>query len=132
MQEIDPTQQKPELQQSSEGFALTREVRRRIAIMLMVLLGILLLVLVPPLINVNRFQRRIATSIGGSLGRPVHLDRVTLSLLPLPGFTLENFVVGEDPAFGFEPIIRANEVRATLRLSSLWRGRVEFSRIHFS
>jgi len=131
MQEIDPTQQKPELQQASEGFALTREVRRRIAIMLMVLLGILLLVLVPPLVSVNRFQRRIATSIGGSLGRPVHLDRVSLSLLPLPGFTLENFVVSEDPAFGSEPIIRANEVRATLRLSSLWRRRVEFSTITF-
>ena len=30
-------------------------------------------------------------------GRPVHLDRVSLNLLPLPGFILENFVVEEDP-----------------------------------
>jgi len=93
---------------------------------------LILLAIVPPLISVNRFQRRIATSISQSLGRPVHLDRVTLNLLPLPGFTLENFVVDEDPAFGFEPIIRANSVRATLRLSSLWTRRVEFSTISFT
>ncbi|HEX7158206.1 MAG TPA: AsmA family protein, partial [Edaphobacter sp.] len=109
-----------------------RSLRRRLAIASVVVLVLLVLVLLPPFINVNRYQRRIAASISGSLGRPVHLDRVTLSLLPLPGFTLENFVVSEDPAFGYEPIIRANEVRATLRLSSLWRGRVEFSTIHFT
>ena len=93
---------------------------------------LLLLAIVPPLVSLNRYQRRIARSIGASLGRPVHLDRVTLNLLPLPGFTLENFVVDEDPAFGMEPIIRANTVTATLRVSSLWSRRVEFSRISFS
>lgn len=93
---------------------------------------LVLLAILPPLVSLNRYQRRIARSIGDSLGRPVHLDRVTLNLLPLPGFTLENFVVDEDPAFGMEPIIRANTVTATLRVSSLWSRRVEFSRISFS
>jgi hypothetical protein len=102
---------------------------RRFLFVYLLLLAILLLALIPPLVNVNRFQRRIVTSISTTLGRPVHLDRVSLNLLPLPGFTLENFVVEEDPRFGYEPIIRANSVRATLRVSSLWRRRVEFSRI---
>ncbi|RSL17727.1 AsmA protein [Edaphobacter aggregans] len=127
MQDIDTTQAQ------GEG---TRPRRRwlsgRLLFLYAVVLALLMVALLPPLINVNRFQRRIATSIGGSLGRPVHLDRVELSLLPLPGFTLENFVVSEDPAFGSEPIIRANSVRATLRLSSLWRKRVEFSKISFT
>ncbi len=95
-------------------------------------LSLLLLALVPPLISVNRYQRRVSTSIGTSLGRPVHFDQVSLNLLPLPGFTITNFVVEEDPAFGSEPIIRANSVKATLRVSSLWRRRVEFSRISFA
>ncbi|HEX4650756.1 MAG TPA: AsmA family protein [Granulicella sp.] len=102
---------------------------RRFLFVYLLLLAILLLALIPPLVNVNRFQRRIVTSISTTLGRPVHLDRVSLNLLPLPGFTLENFVVEEDPRFGYEPIIRANSVRVTLRVSSLWRRRVEFSRI---
>ena len=79
----------------------------------------------------SRYQRRIVTSMSESLGRPVHLDNVTLHLLPMPGFTLQNFVVSEDPAFGNEPTIRANEVIATLRVSSLWQRRVEFSRVKF-
>lgn len=99
------------------------------------LLGLVILLallsLTPPMLNVNRYQRRIVASISQSLGRPVHLDRVSLHLLPMPGFTLENLVVSEDPHFGAEPIIRANTVEATLRPSSLWRRQVEFSRIRF-
>ncbi len=95
-------------------------------------LSLLLLALLPPLISVNRYQRRVSTSIGNSLGRPVHFDQVSLNLLPLPSFTIVNFVVEEDPAFGDEPIIRANSVKATLRVGSLWRRRVEFSRISFA
>jgi AsmA protein len=92
---------------------------------------LLLLVLTPPLLNVNRLQRRIAASMSESLGRPVQLDRVSLHLLPVPGFTLENLVVSEDPAFGSEPVIRANIVELTLRPSSLWRRQVEISSIKF-
>jgi hypothetical protein len=127
MQETDPTSERDETAEpiSTQGL-------RRLLYLAFAALALLLLVLLPPLISVNRYQRRIATSIGDSLGRPVHLDRVSLNLLPLPGFTLENFVVSEDPAFGSEPIIRANSVRATLRLSSLWSKRVEFSTISFT
>lgn len=104
-------------------------LRSRLVWTLSVLLVVVILVFIPPLISVSRFQRRIASNLSAALGRPVHLDRVTLTMLPLPGFTLENFVVDDDPAFGYEPILRANEVRATVRLSSLWTRHVEFSRI---
>jgi hypothetical protein len=96
--------------------------------------GLLLLaalIFAPPLFNVSRLQHRIAASISASLGRPVHMDKVSLHLLPLPGFTLENLVVSEDPAFGSEPTIRAGKVVVTLRPSSLWRRQVELSSIKF-
>ncbi|WP_162536639.1 AsmA family protein [Granulicella sp. WH15] len=102
---------------------------RRIIVVLSILVALGLMVVLPPLVNVSRYRRQISTSISASLGRPVHLDSVTLNVLPLPGFTLNNFVVTEDPAFGTEPVIRANTVRATLRISSLWRRHVEFSTI---
>ena len=104
-------------------------LRLRLAVALSVLLVVLLLVFVPPLINMSRFQRRVDRSISTAIGRPVHFDKLTLSLLPMPGFTLENFVVDEDPAFGYEPILRSNQVQVTLRISSLWRRHVEFSTI---
>lgn len=92
---------------------------------------VLLLIFVPPLINANRYRLQIARSMSASLGRPVHLDNVKLHLLPVPGLTLSNLVVSEDPAFGDEPTIRADSVEATLRLGSLWRRRVEFSSVRF-
>jgi AsmA protein len=59
------------------------------------------------------------------------MDKVSVHLLPVPGFTLENLVVSEDPAFGDEPVIRAMKVVLTLRPSSLWRRHVEISSIRF-
>ena len=127
MQEIDPT-----YEQSGETGSAQHRRFRRLILFLFAVLAVLLLAILPPLISMNRLQRRIVTSISDSLGRPVHLDKVTLNLLPLPGFTLENLVVSEDPAFGAEPIIQADSVRATLRISSLWRKRIEFSTISFT
>ena len=108
-----------------------RRWRRRLAVAGAVVVVLAVLALIPPLVNVNRYQRRITSTLSASLGRPVHLDSVTLHLLPFPGFTLTNFVVSEDPAFGDEPTIRANSVEAHIRISSLWRRRVEFSRVRF-
>jgi hypothetical protein len=127
MQETDPT-----YVQSDNTESQRPGILRRFLFLWIALAALLLLAIVPPLLSVNRFQHRIATSISQSLGRPVHLDKVTLNLLPLPSFTLNNLVVDEDPAFGSEPIIRANSVRATLRIRSLWTKRVEFSTISFT
>ena len=80
------------------------QTRRRVILAAVVIVLVAALALTPPLINVDRLRHRIATSMSQSLGRPVHLDRVSFHLLPMPGFTLENLVVSEDPAFGYEPV----------------------------
>ena len=67
------------------------------------------------------YQRGRGTSCGHRLG--------ALRLLPRPGFDLENLVVYDDPAFGAEPMLRASEVTADLRLMSLVRGRLEIARL---
>ena len=57
------------------------------------------------------------------------IGSVHVQLLPRPAFDLENLVVYDDPAFGAEPIVRATEVTAAIRLTSLLRGRLEISRL---
>jgi AsmA protein len=101
---------------------------RRLIVVFCLLVFILLLTFIPPLLNVTRFQQRIARNISASVGRPVHFNSVSLNLLPIPGFNLNGFVIDEDPAFGSEPILFASTVRADLRFSSLWR-QAEFSKI---
>lgn len=134
MQETDAIRERK--QEDVDGLRVTTSmwmrpdgVHRRSILVCLLLSVIVLLVFVPPLLNVGRFKRRIVASIGDSIARPVHLDKVSLVLLPFPGFRLENFVVEDDPAFGSEPVIRANTVVATLRFSSLWRRKVEFAKI---
>jgi AsmA family/AsmA-like C-terminal region len=103
---------------------------RRWILLAVVLLAVVAFVL-PPLVNINRYQHRIADSISRSIGRQVHISSVKLRLLPLPGFEFSDFSVQEDPQFGSEPILHSSSVVAYVRLLSLWRGRLEVSRIHF-
>jgi AsmA family/AsmA-like C-terminal region len=77
----------------------------------------------------SRLKSRITFSISAALGRPVDISSVHLRLLPWPGFNLRNLVVYDDPAFGAEPMLRASEVTASLRLTSLLRGRLEVARL---
>lgn len=91
-----------------------------------ILLGIVLFALfVPPFINVNRYRNRVALAIGNTLGREVTTSNIELILLPRPGMVLSTFVVADDPSYGPEPMLRAETVTAYLRISSLWRGRLE-------
>lgn len=121
-----------ETQEQQEYTAARKRHRRRLLWASGLIVLLLVVALMPPLLNVSRFHSRIVASMSASLGRPVHLkNNVSFHLLPMPGLTLEDFVVSEDPAFGNEPMIRANTVEATLRISSLWRRRVEFSTIKF-
>ncbi len=70
-------------------------------------------------------------SISAGLGRPVEASAVELELFPLPGFVLHNLTVGEDPAYGAEPVMMAQTVTASLRASTLWHARVEIASLRF-
>ncbi len=72
-------------------------------------------------------RNRIASSIGNALGRRVTIDNVRVHALPRPGFDLEGLVIYDDPAVSAEPMIRAQDVFAAIRLRSLLRGRLEIA-----
>ncbi|HEV2278956.1 MAG TPA: AsmA family protein [Acidobacteriaceae bacterium] len=90
---------------------------------------LLLAIFVPPLVSLRKYRRSVSASLSGALGRPVAIGSMQLRLLPTPGITMSGFTVAEDPAFGYEPVLHANSVIASLRFASLWRGRLEVSRI---
>src|SRR5579884_629329 len=95
---------------------------------MLVILGVIVLgIVLPPLVSVRHFRDRITGSISQALNRQVTVEKVHLRLLPQPGFDLDKFVVYDQPSFSAEPMLRADEVTATLRLSSLWRGRLEIA-----
>ncbi len=103
--------------------------RSKQRILLIVTAVILVVIIVPPYITLTHFSARIASAIGNAVGRKVSVGRVALRLFPEPGFSLGNVVVSDDPSLSAEPMLSAGEVTATLRLSSLWRGRLEIGKL---
>ena len=100
--------------------------KRRVVATAFLFLLVLLFLFRP---GASRLKSRITVSISAAVGRSVDIGSVHLRLLPRPGFDLENLVVYDDPAFGAEPMLRAGEVTADLRLTSLVRGRLEIARL---
>lgn len=101
--------------------------RRVVAAAVIILLALFLL---RP--GASRLKNRITNSISRAVARPADIGSVHLRFLPRPGFDLENLVIYEDPAFGAEPMLRAPEVTAVLRLTSLLRGRVDIARLELA
>lgn len=102
---------------------------RRLAIAGFLIVLLILAIVLPPLVNLNKYRRQITASMSEALGRPVYVSGMQLRLLPTPGIVMTDLTVEEDPAFGYEPALHASSVVASLRLTSLWRGRLEVSRI---
>ena len=80
----------------------------------------------------HHLRDRAAESLSQALGRGVDVDSLHLRFLPRPGLALHNVAVRDDPRFGAEPMIRAREVIAWLRVTALLRGRIEISTLSLS
>ena len=103
--------------------------RKRLWIAAGITAALVALLVVPPLVNLNRYQNRVAHLMSASLGRPVRMSEVGVRLLPRPALVLTNLTVEEDPAYGSEPVLHANTVKAPIRIFALWRGKLELARI---
>ena len=106
-----------------------RRTRKRLWLALALVAALLAVMIVPPMVSIGQYKNRITELISASLGRPVRLSAVELRLLPRPGFVITDLTVAEDPAYGTEPVLHANTVTASIRLLSLWRGKLQLDRI---
>jgi hypothetical protein len=84
----------------------------------------------PSFFNAERYRRRLEAGLQRALDRRVTFGAVSYRLLPRPGFSIENAVVHEDPAFGAEPLARVDRIDCDLRWRSLLRSRIDFSRLY--
>jgi hypothetical protein len=96
--------------------------RRAVVIVCLLLLA---LFLIRP--GAGRLRGKISQSISQALGRRVEIGSVHLRFLPRPGFEFENLVIHDDPVFSAEPLLRAPDVTAWLRVMPLLRGRIEIA-----
>lgn len=103
--------------------------RKKLWIALAIVSVIVALLVLPPLVSLNRYKGRITQLVSTALQRPVTLSGVELRILPVPGFVISDLTVAADPAFDGEPVLHANTVTASIRLWSLWRGKLQLGRV---
>jgi AsmA family len=80
-----------------------------------------------PRVSANRFRPRIQAALEAGLNRPVELGAVHLNLFTGPGFSVDNVLIGEDPAVGLEPFAHVESLEARIRWTSLLSGHLAFS-----
>lgn len=85
-----------------------------------------------PFVDLPALAPALRAALSRAVGRPVEFSGVRCSLLPVPALLAGSVVIAEDPAFGLEPFIYADELRASVRLAPLLRGAVEVDAISLS
>lgn len=82
-----------------------------------------------PYLPASLFQPAIIRALERSLGRKVEVGEVHLSLFGLPGFTVDDVTIHEDPRAGIEPFAYVPSLGADVNLFALLRRKLEFSTI---
>jgi hypothetical protein len=85
--------------------------------------------LLPSFFSAERYRRRLEAGLERALHRPVTFGTLAFRLLPRPGFSIQDAVVREDPDFGSEPFAHVDRIECDLRWDSLWKSRLDFSRL---
>jgi AsmA family/AsmA-like C-terminal region len=78
------------------------------------------------LVRTRRLHSYLTWQLSRAFGRPVQVNHFEVQLLPTPSFNADHVTVDEDPAFGNEYFLRAENLSANLRWLGLLRGRFEF------
>jgi hypothetical protein len=84
------------------------------------------------LVRTRRMHAYLTTQLERAFGRPVEVGQFAVQMLPAPRLDAERVSVGEDPGFGNEYFLRADNLSAGLRWSGLLRGHFEFGTLSLS
>jgi AsmA family len=86
----------------------------------------------PLFLNAGRYRPLLKAGLERSLGRKVVLGHIALHFFPHLGFTVDNVMVDEDPAFGPEPFVRVGRIDCDIRWRSLWTSHLYLGTLRLS
>ena len=94
--------------------------KNRLLLPVVIVLGVIvvIIVLVPLLVNVDRYRPLIQSQLQSSLGRQVTIGGLGLSLLS-GGVTADDISISDDPAFNKRPFLKAKKLTVGVELLPL-------------
>jgi AsmA family/AsmA-like C-terminal region len=84
------------------------------------------------LTRTHRMKENLIVHLESAFGRPVQAGRFSVQILPIPELEVDNVTIGEDPAFGHEYFLRAEQMTAGFSWLGLLRGHIEFGTMSFT
>jgi hypothetical protein len=84
------------------------------------------------IVRTHRMHAYLTRQLEKAFGRPVDVGHFAVQLLPTPRLDAEQITVREDPAFGNEYFLRAENLSAGLRWSGLVLGHFQFGTLSLS
>jgi uncharacterized protein involved in outer membrane biogenesis len=97
-----------------------------------ILVIVALQVAVSLMARTHRVHAYLVAHLERAFGRPVEVGSFSARILPSPQLYANAVTVGEDPAFGYEYFLRAEQLSAGLRWMGLLRGHFEFGTLSLS
>ena len=111
------------------SFRTSRWFKPVIALVGVVVLLLAGLLALPMLLDVNTYRGQIISQLEQKLGRKVSLGKLGLRVLPSVKVTVDQVVIGDDPAIVHGDFVRAQSVKLQMGLLSLLGGNPEVSGI---
>ncbi|HXX17675.1 MAG TPA: AsmA family protein [Candidatus Eremiobacteraceae bacterium] len=107
-----------------------RKYATRTVVVVLALIGVQLGVSL--LVRTHRMQSYLTAHLERAFGRPVQVGHFSVQILPVPELDVDAVTIGEDPGFGNEYFLRAEQMAARFRWLGLLRGHLEFGTMSFS
>lgn len=83
-------------------------------------------------VRTHRLHNYLIAQLEKAFGRPVQVKHFNIEMLPSPRVYASGITVGEDPAFGYEYFLRAENLTASLRWTGFLHGRFELGTLSLS
>jgi uncharacterized protein involved in outer membrane biogenesis len=95
-----------------------------IAAVVLAVLAVLCVLVVPKLVDVNRYRPQVAALLESETGKPVRIGRLELTLFPHLAIQVDDFAL-ENPK-GFPPgdLFKAQRIYALLQAAPLWHRQI--------
>jgi uncharacterized protein involved in outer membrane biogenesis len=100
---------------------------RKIALILLaglLVLALVLAIIIPRLVDVDRYRPNVIARLEQQTQRPVSIDRLTLRILPSVSIRVEGLVLGNPPGFPAGDFVRVERIDADLDWRALLNRRV--------
>jgi len=101
--------------------------RRKIALVVVLVVVVLLVgiaILVPLLVNVDRYRPQVAAQIEQATGKPTQIGHLALTIFPRLSIRADDFALGNSPPYPSGPLVKARRIYAVFNARALWNRQI--------